>query len=102
MANSYILVNVPTGLVMDVRGASLDSGTAIQVSPQNSPVTPNQLWHFEAGPTPEYFYILSNLGNQLAIDIQGGKVEDRGKLQTSSPPRTDSQLWKAVGLAQSG
>jgi hypothetical protein len=98
-ANSYFLLSVSADKVIDVQGAKTTKGTPLDIWPEHSPATDGQLWTFEPGQGshPGYFFIKSNLGHNLVIDVQGeGKTEQGAKLQSNpqKSPSTNSQLWK--------
>jgi len=98
MANSYYFMNLGSGLVMDVLGASTTNGTPLDGWSQNSPASPNQLWTFEAGPSgnPGYYYIKSNLGHSLVVDVKGGGTASGTPLDAwpQNSPASANQLWK--------
>src|SRR6266581_9591562 len=92
MANSFYFLSVSAGLVMDVKGAS-KTPTSIQLSTQNTPASNGQLWTFESDPSG-YFFIKSNLGSNLVIDVENGAKANKGdNLQTNVKNSSDSQLW---------
>jgi hypothetical protein len=109
-ANSYFLLSVSADQVIDVQGAKTTKGTPLDIWPQHSPATDGQRWTFEPGQGAHagYFFIKSNLGDNLVIDVEGeGKTENGAKLQSNPQnwPFTDSQLWRlepivSLGLSQ--
>jgi hypothetical protein len=100
MPNSYWLMSA-LGLMMDVTGGVAAPGTSVEVWTVNSPPSPNQLWTLEPGPYPGYFYIKSNLGPNLVLDITGGVAVPGTHLQVwtqNSPSTSANQLWQFVSL----
>jgi hypothetical protein len=96
MVNNYYFLNAASVLAMDVSGGSTP-GTPLAVEPPNSPVpSPNQLWTFEAGPSssPGSYFIRSNLGHNLVVDVKGGSTTSGTPLQVSPQNSSASQLWK--------
>jgi len=89
---------------MDVTGGVANPGTHVEVWTANSPPSPNQLWTFEPGPPayPGFFYIKSNLGPNLVLDITGGVANPGTPLQVwtqNSPSTSANQLWQFVPSA---
>ena len=96
----YYLVSSLTGMVIDVRGASAQPGTVIQVYTMNPGSTDNQLWTFVPGPAgPGYSSIQSKLstpGNALVISVQGGSTQPATPLVLDQAPASGAnpnELW---------
>jgi Ricin-type beta-trefoil lectin domain-like len=108
MSNGYWLTSLGSGLVMDVTGAKITPGTSLEVWTKNPPGdgTPNQLWTFDPGPggPADFFFIKSNLGDNLFVDVQDAKATPGTRLDTwpqKSGTDADNQLWKWVPLSGS-
>lgn len=103
MANSYFFLNLGADLVMDVQGAKTTNGTPLDGWTQKTPASPNQFWTFEPGPAanPGFYFIKSNLGHNLVIDVQGGKTASGTPLDVwpQNSPVTANQLWKFAPTA---
>jgi hypothetical protein len=98
MANSYRLMTLQYGFMMDVTGGVAEAGTTVEVWTANQPPSANQLWTFEPGPAanPGFFYIKSNLGPNLVLDVTGGVSRAGTHLQvwTQNSPPSANQLWE--------
>jgi hypothetical protein len=84
------------GLLMDVYRALTAPKTPLDVYTANTPPNNiNQLWSFEPGPQPGSFFIVSNLGADLAVDIENSNPTARTRvvLNPMSSPPVNSQLW---------
>jgi hypothetical protein len=98
MTNSYRLMTLQYGLMMDVTGGVAQAGTPVEVWTANSPPSANQLWTFEPGPAahPGFFFIKSNLGPNLVLDVTGGVSRAGTPLEvwTQNSPPSANQLWE--------
>jgi hypothetical protein len=101
----YALQNPTSGLVIDVRGAGNTAGTlldayTIGTTAKGVPNQPNQLWAFIPSMVTGYYFISSNLGNHLVIDVQKESTQPGTLLdvytQRTMSPRWDNQLWTFV------
>jgi hypothetical protein len=105
MANSFRIMSLLNGLVMDVFQGSTSRGTQIETWTQNSPASANQLWTFEQSDVAGYFFIKSNLGNNLVVDIKGASTTPATEIETwtqNSPNNEDNQLWTFTSLFPTG
>jgi ricin-type beta-trefoil lectin protein len=108
MSDSVFIQSLLAQSVVDVQGAKAVAGTLldaypIKFTPSTTPPTPNQLsnaanqlWQFVAGPLPGSFFIESQLGSDLVIDIQGGKAVSGAPVQIypkKAASDAKSQLW---------
>jgi hypothetical protein len=118
------IVSQLDGFVVDVQGGKAERGTLLDCFPAKFPpaseVAPtaaqlsaaqNQLWTFPAGPVKGSFFIASQLGSNLVVDIKGGKAKSGAELQiytkkpTATPEEIDdakNQLWMLVGVQEPG
>lgn len=100
MANSYRLMTLQYGFMMDVTGGVAKAGTPVEAWTPNSPPSANQLWTFEPGTdaNPGFFFIKSNLDSNLVLDVTGGvsKAGTPLELWTPNSPPSANQLWKFV------
>jgi hypothetical protein len=103
MANLYQFMSLLNGLFIDVAGGVSKAGTPLGVWTQNKPLSANQLWAFEPGPYPGFFFMKSNLDN-LVVDVAGG-VSNPGTplgVWTRKVPPSDNQLWEYVPVTPVG
>lgn len=85
----FVIKNVNSGLVLDVRNGSKANGAAVQQYSQNN--TDAQKWQFvDAG--NGYFYIQSKLGTVL--DCTSGGTGIGTKIQMYALNRTTAQKWR--------
>jgi hypothetical protein len=112
MSNGIFIQSLLNGSVIDVKGAQAVAGTEVHTFPQksmSSPPTPeqwtnaaNQLWTFPASPTESYFWILSNLGGGLVVDIRNDVDQSGTVLQIATQKPGSSivknQLWTWVAV----
>lgn len=85
----YVIKNVYSGLVLDIRGGSKANGAVVQQYQQNN--SDAQKWQFvDAGNGA--FYIQSKLGTVL--DCPGGKTAAGTKLQTYALNHSKAQKWQ--------
>jgi hypothetical protein len=104
MANSYQIMSLLNGLMMDVSdptGASVgQSGWEVQTWTQDPSGALNQLWTPEPGPTPGYYYLKSNLGGNWVLDAYYGPPKPAPTpahfLQLYAPHSGPNQLWKFI------
>jgi hypothetical protein len=95
----YIRSNLDSNMVVDVRGGLSKPGTLLEIWPQNTPSTPNQLWRFVplySGATPLWGYIHSLLSPNLVVDLTGGNRATKGTpliIYPQDTPVSGNQLW---------
>jgi hypothetical protein len=96
----YYIVSSFSALVIDVRGASTQPGTAIQAFTRNPGSSDNQLWTFVPGPAGQGYNSiqskLSSPGNALVINVQGGSTAPGTPLILYPAPTggaTPNELW---------
>ena len=88
---TYTIVNEKSGKAIDVSGATMKNGTAVQQYNQNG--TCAQKWYIvkENG----YYYFASACNKKYALDIPDGKVANYPRLQIWEHSSGNSnQLWK--------
>ncbi len=93
-----------SGNVIDIQGASKDSGTPLDAYPQKTTGTDNQLWEFVPDPAGSgYSFIRSKLSGNV-IDIKGASKDSGAELTAYTQKTTgyDNQLWKVVDGAFPG
>lgn len=85
------------GTMIDISGASTESGAGLDAYPKKLSGTDNQLWNFAPDPAGSgCYYIVSKL-NGYVIDIKGDSSKD-GALLDAYPMKSgaDNQLWYFV------
>jgi Ricin-type beta-trefoil lectin domain-like len=95
----YWIKSKLNGNVIDVAGASTKAGTALDVWPQKSSGTDNQLWEFVADPAGSGYCFIKSKLNGNVIDIEGASTEP-GVLLDAYPWKLtgyDNQLWTVEG-----
>ncbi|WP_174514762.1 RICIN domain-containing protein, partial [Bifidobacterium aesculapii] len=86
---SYEIVNVKSGLALDVKGGSAIKGTAIQQWTRNN--TYAQRWWLRVAENGGV-YIQSVLGNWV-LDLTGGSTADGTQVQLYAPNASDAQRF---------
>ena len=93
----YIIKEINSGKVVDVKGGSKNSGTPVQLYTYNN--TAAQHWKFYSAGNG-YYYIKNELGNYL--DATGGASKNGTPLQVYRYNGTTAQKWKlSAGLKKS-
>lgn len=88
----YTLKSQQTGFVADVSGGSTAPGSPLVIWPQNSPVTPSQLWT----PTPEG--ILTNWATGYVLSVKDDSTAQGAGavIAPQTTPLTSNQQWSII------
>jgi hypothetical protein len=98
MSTYYFIKSQLDGNVIDIQRASTASGALLDVYPQKTSGTNNQLWEFVPDPAGSGYYFIKSQLDGNAIDVQRASTAS-GALLDAYPQKTsgtDNQLWQFV------
>lgn len=88
----YEIVNLKSGLALDVNGGSMDGGASVIQWPWKA--GDNQRWSFAYQSDGTYSIVAQH--SHLALDVNGGSVANGATLIQWPDRKGDNQLWRVV------
>ncbi len=98
MSNYYFIKSKLNGNVIDIQGASTQSGAPLDAWPQKPTGNGNQLWQLIPDPAGSGYYFLQSQLNGNVIDIEGASTQPGALLDAwpQKPTGNDNQLWQPI------